>query len=184
MPHRPEAILRPLRRVMTVLDTDRLTLRRFTLEDAPFLLRLLNEPSFLANIGDKGVRTEADAQRYLREGPLASYAAHGFGLWGVVLAATGVMIGMCGLLRRPTLEAPDLGYAFLPEHWGAGYAVEAADGVVTHARDVLGLARLLAITSLDNEASIRVLRRVGYHEVGEVTLAGATSPVRLFSWDA
>ncbi len=166
---------------MTVLETDRLALRRFTLEDAPFLLRLLNEPSFLANIGDKGVRTEEDARRYLRDGPLASYAAHGFGLLGVVLAETGQMIGMCGLLQRPTLDAPDLGYAFLPEHWGSGYAVEAADGVIAHARDVLGLTRVLAITSLDNEASIRVLRRVGYHEIGEVTLEGATSPVRLFT---
>jgi RimJ/RimL family protein N-acetyltransferase len=169
---------------MTVLDTDRLTLREFTLADAPFILRLLNEPSFLANIGDKGVRTDEEARRYLVDGPLASYAAHGFGLWGVLLAATGELIGMCGLLQRPTLEAPDLGYAFLPEHWGAGYAVEAADGVLNHARDVLGLATVLAITSLDNEASIRVLRRVGYHEVGEVTLAGATSPVRLFRWMA
>lgn len=166
---------------MTVLETDRLTLRHFTLEDAPFILRLLNEPSFLANIGDKGVRTEEDARQHLCDGPLASYAAHGFGLWGVVLAANGRLIGMCGLLRRPTLDAPDLGYAFLPEYWGAGYAVEAADGVVAHARDVLGLTTLLAIASLDNEASIRVLRRVGYHEIGEVTLAGATSPVRLFT---
>lgn len=169
---------------MTVLETDRLTLRRFTLEDAPFLLRLLNEPSFLANIGDKGVRTEEDARQHLRDGPLASYAAHGFGLWAVQLAATGALIGMCGLLQRPTLDTPDVGYAFLPEHWGAGYAVEAADGVVRHARDVLGITTLMAITSPDNEASVRVLRRVGYHEVGEVTLAGATSPVRLFKWEA
>jgi len=166
---------------MTVLETDRLTVRHFTLEDAPFVLRLLNEPSFLANIGDKGVRNEEDAQRYLRDGPLASYAAHGFGLSAVQLAATGELIGMCGLLQRPTLDAPDLGYAFLPEHWGSGYAVEAADGVVAHARDELGITTLLAITSLDNEASIRVLRRVGYHEIGEVTLEGATSPVRLFT---
>lgn len=173
----------PARRDVTALETDRLTLRRFTLDDAPFILRLLNEPSFLANIGDKGVRTEADARQHLQDGPLASYAAHGFGLWAVQLAATGELIGMCGLLRRPTLDAPDLGYAYLPEHWGAGYAVEAADAVVAHARDVLGLTRLLAITSLDNEASMRVLRRVGYHEVGEVTLVGATSPVRLFSWN-
>jgi RimJ/RimL family protein N-acetyltransferase len=166
------------------LETDRLTLRAFTLDDAPFILQLLNEPSFLANIGDKGVRTEADARQYLITGPMASYAAHGFGLCAVVLAATGQLIGMCGLLRRPTLDAPDLGYALLPEFWGAGYAVEAADGVLGHARTTLALTSLRAITSLDNEASMRVLRRVGFLDAGEVTLSADAPPVRLFRWDA
>ena len=166
------------------LETGRLTLRRFTPADAPFMLRLLNEPSFIANIADRGVRNLEQAAAYLENGPICSYRLNGFGFWAVVEKAGGSVIGMCGLVKRDTLPDADLGYAFLPEHWGAGYAVEAADGVLNHARDVLGLATVLAITSLDNEASIRVLRRVGYHEVGEVTLAGATSPVRLFRWMA
>jgi len=166
------------------LVTARLRLRPFTLGDAPFILDLLNQPSFIAHIGDRGVRTLAQAARYLAEGPLASYAAHGLGLLAVEEAATGALAGMCGLIRRATLPAVDLGYAFLPGFWGHGYAVEAAAAVVDHGHRVLGLTRLLAIVSPGNAASIRVLQKLGFHAEGALRLPGETEDVACYAWDA
>jgi [ribosomal protein S5]-alanine N-acetyltransferase len=166
-----------------ILETERLRVRRLAAEDAPFVLRLLNEPSFLANIGDRGVRTLDDASRYIEEGPAASHARHGFGLDLVELRETGAAIGMCGLLRRDHLEHPDLGYALLPEHWSRGYAAEVAAGVLAHARDSLGIRWVLAVTSLDNRASIRVLERLGFEFRELVDWPVDGSRVRLFARD-
>ena len=141
-------------------ETDRLAVRRFTLADAPFVRALVTEPLWLAHIGSRDVETVADAERYLREGPLASYAAHGHGLYHVALKATGEPVGTCGLLRRPTLDAPDLGYAFLERYHGRGYATETARATLAHAR-ALGLARVLAFTGADNAGSQRVLEKAG-----------------------
>lgn len=145
-----------------ILQTARLTLREFTAEDAAFALRLVNEPAFHAYIGDRGVRSLDDARRYLAEGPMVSYARHGFGLWRVALRATDEPIGMCGLIKRPMLDDVDLGYAFLAAHGGQGYAVEAAAAVVGHARAVLGLRRLVAIVTPDNERSLHLLAKLGF----------------------
>src|SRR6187549_3617445 len=108
------------------VETPRLTLRRMQFDDAPLLVKLLNEPSFLENIGDRGVRSIEDAHRYLRDGPMAMYEKYGFGLWHVARRSDGVSVGMCGLLKRDILPDVDVGYAYLPEHWGQGYALEAA----------------------------------------------------------
>jgi [ribosomal protein S5]-alanine N-acetyltransferase len=145
-----------------VLETRRLVLRRLSTDDAAFLLELLNEPSFLRYIGDKGVRTEADARRYVETGPLASYERFGFGLWRVELKEGGEPIGMCGLLKRDGLPDVDVGFAFRPRFWSRGYAFESASAVLAHARDAFGLKRLLAITAPDNEASIRLLEKLGF----------------------
>ena len=145
-----------------VHETARLALRRFTGADAAFLVELLNEPSFLRYIGDKGVRTEADACRYLEAGPLASYARHGFGLLRVELKESGEPVGMCGLLKRDWLDDPDIGFAFLPRAWSQGYARESAEAVLAEGRERFGLRRVLAITSPDNEASIGLLARLGF----------------------
>jgi ribosomal-protein-alanine N-acetyltransferase len=142
-----------------VLETERLVLRRLATDDAPFLLELLNEPSFLRYIGDKGVRTEADARRYVEAGPLASYERFGFGLYRVELRESGEPIGMCGLLKRDALPDVDVGFAFLPRK---GYAFESAAAVLAHARDALGRGRILAITTPDNVASIRLLEKLGF----------------------
>jgi RimJ/RimL family protein N-acetyltransferase len=147
--------------ILPELETRRLTLRRFVFDDAPFALRLLNEPSFLENIGDKGVRSLEDAQRYLREGPMAMYASFGFGLWHVARKSDGVAVGMCGLLRRDILPDVDIGYAYLPEVWGQGYAFEAAAATVRHAADKFGLRRLIGVVSAGNPGSIRVLEKLG-----------------------
>lgn len=146
---------------MNTIETDRLTIRPLAREDAPFILELLNEPSFIKNIGDRGVRTVSDAERYIETGPVASYARNGFGLCLVVLKESGESIGMCGLIRREVLEDVDLGYAFLPRFWSKGYAVEAALAVKTYAKETMGLKRLVAVVDPVNADSIRLLRKIG-----------------------
>jgi len=147
---------------VTVLATERLVLREFTAEDAEFVLRLVNEPAFLRYIGDRGVRTLDDARRYIAEGPVASFARHGHGLMRVVRKADGVEVGMCGVLKRDTLPDPDIGFSFFPEYWSQGYALESARAVMRHARETLGQGRILAITTQDNEPSMRLLGKLGF----------------------
>lgn len=144
-----------------VLETARLRLRHLTLEDAVFILELVNEPSWLRFIGDKGVRTIEDARQYIINGPRASYAQHGFGLYLAELKDTGEPIGICGLLKRDTLEDVDVGFALQPRFWGNGYAIEAAAAVVDHGLGTLRLKRIAAITKPDNASSINVLAKLG-----------------------
>jgi [ribosomal protein S5]-alanine N-acetyltransferase len=146
---------------MPVLDTPRLILRELTPADAPFILELVNEPGWLRHIGDRGVRTLADAEAYIVKGPQVSYAKHGFGLWLVERKADGAALGICGLLQRDTLPDPDIGFAFLARHHSQGYAHESAAATLAHARDQLGFRRVLAITSPGNEASIRLVEKLG-----------------------
>ena len=146
---------------MSVLQTERLNLREFTLDDAPFILTLLNEPSFLRFIGDKKVRTLEAAQQYILNGPMASYAQHGFGLHLVELKNSKTSIGMCGLLKRDELPDPDIGFAFVPDFWGKGFAFEAATALMNDARERFKLNRVLAIVNPDNDASIKLLEKLG-----------------------
>ena len=166
---------------MLVLETDRLALRRFTLDDAEFIFRLVNDPSWLRFIGDKNVRNLDDARRYLREGPLDMYQRHGFGMYRVEEKASGAPAGMCGLIRRDTLPDVDVGYAFLPEFRGKGYAFEAASAVLAHGYRSFGMRRILAITSPGNDSSIRVLEKAGmtFERLMEFTPG---DPVKLFAW--
>jgi RimJ/RimL family protein N-acetyltransferase len=146
---------------MLVLETERLLLRPFTTDDAPFALTLLNEPSFLHFIGDKNVRTLDDARQYLLTGPIASYERNDFGLLCIELKDSHTPIGMCGLLKREELPVPDIGFAFLPDYWRQGFAFEAATAVMKDARERLKLNRVLAIVNPDNDASIKLLERLG-----------------------
>ncbi|WP_412069973.1 GNAT family N-acetyltransferase [Rubrivirga sp. IMCC43871] len=150
-----------------LFETARLVVRRLTVADAPFIRGLVTEPGWLRWIGSRDVETVADAERYLREGPLASYAAHGHGLY-LVSHKGGEPVGICGILRRPTLDAPDLGYAVAARHAGKGYATEAARATLAHARRDLGLARVVAITDADHAASHRVLTKAGMRRAGTV----------------
>lgn len=147
---------------MFILETERLTIRHFTLDDAEFILRLLNEPSFITNIADRGVRTVEQAATYLREGPMKSYQVHGHGLCLVSLKGSLQPIGMCGLIKRERLEDVDIGYALLPEFWSKGYALESVSAVLEFGRRSLGLTKVVAIVNPDNEASKKVLTRVGF----------------------
>lgn len=168
---------------MNILETERLFLRQFSAQDAEFILELVNEPSFIQNIGDRGVRTLEDARAYILNGPVASYAKNGFGLYLVALKETGESIGMCGLIKRDTLEDVDIGYAFLPKFWGKGFAVEAARAVRDFAKDVIGLKRVVAITDPANEGSIRVLEKIGLRFERMVRLSADDIELKLFTID-
>jgi RimJ/RimL family protein N-acetyltransferase len=165
---------------MIVTETARLVLRHFEPEDAPFALALLNEPSFLENIGDKKVRTLEDASRYLADGPIASYARNGHGLYVVARRGNPEPMGMCGLLKRENRAEVDLGYAFLPPFWGQGYAYESAVAVLGRAGSVHGLSRVVAFVSRGNERSIRLLEKLGFVAAGETTMASGEPAVRVF----
>lgn len=144
------------------IETDRLCLSPLCPEDAGFILSLVNDPDWLRYIGDKGVRTLDDATGYILDGPVKSYAANGFGLLAVRRKNDDLPVGICGLLKRETLNHPDLGFAFLPAFRSRGYAPESASAVIAHARDKLGFSEVLAITKADNNPSIHVLEKLGF----------------------
>jgi ribosomal-protein-alanine N-acetyltransferase len=144
-----------------VLETERLVVRRLTADDAEFMFGLLNEPSFIRFIGDRGIKTLDDARGYILNGPMASYERFGFGLYLVTLKAGGTPIGMCGLLKRDSLEDADVGFAFRPAFWSQGYAFESAAAVIAHGKADLGLKRIVAVVMPENRGSIRVLEKLG-----------------------
>ena len=162
------------------IDTARLALTELADADAEFIRGLLNEPSFLRYIGDRGVRNVDDAKRYIQDGPVAMYAKHGYGLLRVGLRPAGTPIGICGVLKRDALPEPDLGFSLLPAYWSRGYAFEAAAAVVHDVRRRLGIGRILAITSPDNDASIRLLGKLGFRFERMMRLAEDAGEVRLF----
>lgn len=168
---------------MKILETERLIIRQLSKDDAEFIFELLNEPSFIRNIGDRNIRTLDDACAYIVNGPVASYARNGFGLWLVMLKETNESIGMCGLIRRENLEDVDIGYALLPKFWSQGYAVEAARAVKEYAKDVAGLKRLVAIVDPTNEGSIRVLEKLGLRYEKMVRLSADDIDLKLFAID-
>ena len=144
-----------------IAETPRTLLRLLAEDDAPFIVELLNDPDFLRFIGDKGVRTLDDAKAYVRNGPMASYATYGFGLFLVIRKADRMPIGFCGLIQRDYLPVPDIGYAFLPGHRGCGFAVESGTAVLDYGRREHGLSRVMAMTHPENVGSVRVLERLG-----------------------
>lgn len=164
-----------------ILETERLQLRTLTLDDAGFVLRLLNEPSFIQNIADRGVRTIDQARDYILKGPIASYEKFGFGLWLVETKSAAAPIGMCGLLKRDVLDDVDIGYALLSEFWSQGYALEAASGAMAYAGKTLGLNRVVAVVNPDNKASIRLLEKLGFRFERMVRLSADAPEIKLFA---
>jgi len=148
--------------VVPVLKSERLEIRPFIFDDAPFIVKLLNDKDFIKHIQDRGVRTLEDARGYLTDGPMTGYQKFGFGLCCVVEQSSQVPVGMCGILQRETLPVPDIGYAFLPVARGKGYAYEAAVEVIRHAGSTLKLERILAITNKSNIASQKLLDKLGF----------------------
>jgi RimJ/RimL family protein N-acetyltransferase len=143
-----------------ILCTGRLRLRLAAPRDAAFYLELVNDPDFIAHIGDRGLRTLEAAARAIEEGPVAMQRTRGHSLYVVELLDGGAPIGLSGLIKRDALEDVDLGYAFLPGHRGRGYAFEAAQAVLKHAQ-ALGIPRLAAIVNPANTASITLLLKLG-----------------------
>lgn len=145
-----------------IATTQRLTIREFTPDDAGFILYLVNTSTWLRFIGDRNIRSLHQAENYLVNGPIKSYTQHGFGLYLVSLKHGSTPIGMCGLIKRETLQDADLGFSMLPEFEGLGYAFEAASAILIFAKNTLHLKRLLAITSTDNNRSAGLLSRLGF----------------------
>jgi RimJ/RimL family protein N-acetyltransferase len=162
-----------------VLETGRLSLSWLAAEDAPFILELLTQPSFVQYIGDRGVRDLDSARGYI-ENVRVSYARFGFGLYRVTVKTTGEAVGMCGLLRRDGLDDVDIGYALLERHWGHGYAYEAAAAVIEYGTHTLHLPRIVAITAPDNVASINLLEKLGLRFERMMRLPGHEDESRLF----
>ena len=147
---------------MNILETERLLIREIGGGDAPFINALFNSPGFLKYIGDRGVRSDDEARTFIRERLRKSYEVNGYGLYAVLLKSDSTPVGICGFVRRDTLPGPDLGFAFLPEHEGKGYGYESSVTVLEHGREKLGFERVLAITTLDNGPSIRLLDKLGF----------------------
>lgn len=163
-----------------VLETQRLSLRKFELTDAPFIIELLNSPGWLQHIGDKKVSSVKDAELYLKNGPLKSYADHGFGLWMVEHIITKEPIGICGLIKRDYLDDVDIGFAMLPKYFDEGYGLEIASATLIHAKKKLGLKHIVAITTPANKASIKLLNKIGLNFEKPLVL-GQDETVLLFS---
>ena len=166
---------------MTILETERLSLRKITMDDSLFMLDLLNQPSFIQFIGDRGVRTLDDARNIIAKRYIEAYERLGFGIYLTLLRDAQTPIGICGLVKRDGLDDVDVGYAFLPQYWSKGYASEAASAVLDYARNTLGIRRVLGITTPDNASSIRVLERVGLKFERMVKLPGEKTELKLFA---
>lgn len=166
---------------MPVIETPRLSLREITTEDDKFIFTLMNEPAYLRYIGDRGIRTLDNARTYIMDKFAPSYAKFGFGLYLVELKERNIPVGICGLVKRDSLEHPDIGFAFLQEHWSRGFAFEAARAALDLAFGALGLKTVLGITSPANNASIRLLARLGLQYQKTIRLPPSDRETMLFS---
>ena len=162
------------------LVTDRLILRRVTLDDADLMFAVWTDPAFVRNVGDRGIRTIDDAREAVRAGPLKLYEDYGFGPYAMVLRKNNTRIGICGLFQRENLERPDIGFAVLPDYCGQGYAGEASLAVLAHARDDLELRRISAIVAPGNAPSIRLLEKIGLAYEGMITMPGEEEAICLY----
>lgn len=166
-----------------LFETERLCLRKFSLDDADFVLEILNEPAFIRFIGDRQVRTTEDARRYIQERVIFSYERNGFAMFRVALKEDDTPIGMCGLVRRDTLEDVDIGFAFLERYWSKGYASESARAVMEYAQNELRIPRVVGIVDPANSGSIRVLEKLGLRFARMVRLSEDDIELKLFTPD-
>ena len=166
---------------MNILETERLILRELTADDAAFILQLVNEPAWLRFIGDKGIKTLEAAQAYILTGPREMYTRFGFGLWLVELKETRAPIGICGLIKRDSLDDIDLGFAFLAAYWKRGYAYESALATIAYGKKKFGLKRIVAVMSPDNEASHRLLTKLGFRFERMVQVSSRAPEIKLYA---
>lgn len=166
---------------MKILETRRVVLRWLQPGDAPFILELLNDPAWLLHIGDKRVRSLDAARAYIENGPVAMYAKHGIGLYLVEGKDGGAAMGLCGLIKRDALPDVDIGFAFLPQFRGRGYALESARATMEYGRTTLGLARIVAITTQNNQDSARLLEKLGMRFESTLRMPGDDEDLRLYA---
>lgn len=162
------------------LETQRLVLRRITLDDADLMLAIWNDPAFVRHVGDRGVRTLEQARHAITTGPLQLYEKYGYGPYAMVQRSDGARTGICGLFRRDFLDHPDIGFAVLPDYRDRGFAVEACVAVIAHARDDLGLEAITAIVSPGNAPSIALIEKLGLSFSGMITMPGDEDEICLY----
>jgi RimJ/RimL family protein N-acetyltransferase len=166
-----------------ILETERLALKEFTLNDTDFIIRLLNSPGWLEYIGDRNVKTTQDANAYLENGPLKSYRENGFGLCMVETINERKPVGMCGIIKRDTLPNPDIGFAFLQEYISKGYGFEIAAATLAYAKNELKLPKISAITVPSNERSIKLLEKLGFQFISKTKNLSTEEELLLYEWD-
>ena len=166
---------------MSLMETDRLQLRAVSVDDHALMLAVWNDPAFIRNVADRGIRTEQEARDAIVGGASKLFADYGYGPYSMSLKTDGAMIGICGLFRRDNLDDPDIGFAVLPDYCGKGYAGEAAEAVVSYARGTLGLDVLTAIVSPDNAPSIGLIKKLGLTFERMITMPGDTEAISLYS---
>ncbi|MGB3588188.1 MAG: GNAT family N-acetyltransferase [Tunicatimonas sp.] len=166
---------------MRILETDRLVIEQASTDDASFFYRLLNSPTWLKYIGDRGIRSEEDAQSYIEDNFIGSYQEFGHGLFKMVRKDGSVPIGVCGFIKRSYLKSADIGFAILPEYEGQGYTLEAAQALMNYGRTVLKLNPILAITTDTNSKSRALLTRIGLRQAGKVKPNNSETEFLLYS---
>jgi Acetyltransferases, including N-acetylases of ribosomal proteins len=169
---------------MIILSTDRLLLRKYTLEDASFIYKLMNSVGWLEYIGNRNIHSISDAEAYIEKHYLSSYAINGFGAYIVELKETGTPIGSSGLYKREQFDFPDIGFAFLPDYFNKGYAYEAASATMDFAREALQFETILGITLPNNHNSIKLLNKLGLQTIDRIKLEGNDEELLLFSTES
>lgn len=164
-----------------IIETNRLILREFNLEDSKFIQNLLNTPKWIKFIGDRGIKSKKDAKNYLTNGPIKSYQQNGFGLWLVTLKESLIPVGMCGILKREFLEDYDIGFAMLPEYESNGYCYEAANGTLLFAKNKLKLSRIVGFTLQYNNRSINLLNKLGFKYEKMIRMPNDDDDLALFA---
>jgi len=169
--------------VQKIVETERLTLSLLSYDDCEFIFDLVNEPAFKRYIGDRKVRSLDDAKDYLRKGPIGSYDSHGFGLYLVCRKDDQIPLGICGLVKRDEFEYPDLGFAFLEQHWAKGYAYESSLATIEHARKELDLTHIIAIVDGANRSSVKLLEKLGFDYEHMVRMPGESKEICRYDLD-
>lgn len=168
---------------MSIITTDRLTLREVLLDDSPFILSLISEAAWRQFISDHSITTLEETERYIEERLISLYKKWNYGLWLVELKSNQQALGICGLVRRPTLPTMDLGFGFRQQFWGQGYAYEAAVACQHYAHTEYHAETLLAITNPENSRSQKLLKKIGFQYNETKSLSDADDPVAIFQYN-
>ncbi len=167
---------------MKILETERLILRHVEKSDGEFMLDLLNQPSFIKYIGDRNVRTIEQAIEFIETRYTKSYDDNGYGLYLVELKDDKSKIGVCGFVKRPEFVTADIGFAFLPQFEGCGYAYESANACMKFGKQVLNFERVVAITTQNNIRSGKLLEKIGFNFEKLIDMP-SNEVLKLFSWE-
>lgn len=159
-------------RMDKVIETSRLILRRFTLDDLPGFYQLVSRPEIIRYAQNTPVASVEEARELMQRAPFHDYSVYGYGRFACAWKETGEVIGFSGLKYVPEIGETELGYRFLPEFWGMGLATEAGRASIDFARVDLGLGRIVAMVHPDNVGSARVLAKLGFSIEKQIRYSG------------